>query len=370
MQEKRMSEEREIVELTKTLIRFKTLSSRPDEIGRCADFIAGWLKQHGIDFQHTAHNGVPAIAALPRENRARLLLMSHFDVVDAPDALFEPVEKAGKLYGRGSIDDKYAVALSLVLLHHQIKQAAAAGADPSCLPLGILMTGDEEIGGFNGARPSLARIDTDFCIALDGGAVDRMVVREKGIARFTLISRGRAAHGARPWLGQNAVDALIQDYQKMRPFFDTPPDDAHWHRTLNLSIIQAGGSINQVPAEATARFDVRYTENDDMPALFEQLRRTLAGELRLDLLEPVFEGGASPLRDLLLEKTPGTRLVAEHGASDARFLSETGTPGVVWGADGDMSQHSENEHLNIASLRPLYRSLSAFCDALQADSSR
>jgi len=364
-----MSDEREIVELTKTLIRFKTLASRPDEIDRCADFIADWLKRHAIDFKRTAHNGVPAIAALPRENRARLLLMSHFDVVDAPDEQFEPVEKEGRLYGRGSIDDKYAVALSLVLLRRQTKQAAA-GADPSRLPLGILMTGDEESGGFNGAKPSLARIDTDFCIALDGGAVDRMVVREKGIARFTLTCRGRAAHGARPWLGQNAVDALIKDYQKMRPFFDTPPDDEHWHRTLNLSIIHAGGSINQVPAEATARFDVRYTENDDMPALFEQLRRSLAGELRLDLLEPVFEGGASPLRDLLLEKTPGTRLVAEHGASDARFLSETGTPGVVWGADGDMSQHSENEHLNIASLMPLYRRLSDFCDALQADSSR
>jgi succinyl-diaminopimelate desuccinylase len=39
---------------------------------------------------------------------------------------------------------------------------------------------------------------------------------------------------------------------------------------------------------------------------------------------------------------------------DARFLSAHGIKGVVWGADGDMSQHSGNEHLNIDSAYKLY----------------
>ena len=105
----------EILHLTKDLIRFKTMHSAPDEIRRCADFIMDYLQGHKINHQTFEHNGYPSILMLPRPNYAPVLLMSHIDVVDAPDKLFEPVEKNGNLYGRGAIDDKYAAALSLVL---------------------------------------------------------------------------------------------------------------------------------------------------------------------------------------------------------------------------------------------------------------
>ena len=52
--------------------------------------------------------------------------------------------------------------------------------------------------------------------------------------------------------------------------------------------------------------------------------------------------------------------------SDARFLSDHGIPGVVWGADGETSQHSENEHLVIASLEELHDGLTAFLEDVGA----
>jgi succinyl-diaminopimelate desuccinylase len=349
----------EIVELTKALIRFKSVSADTAQVGACADFICSYLDRHRITYLRRTHNGVPSIAALPADTFAGVLLMAHFDVVAGPDPLFEPVERNGRLYGRGSIDDKYAVALSLVLLKNHLVRLRDQGRDQTGLPFGILLTGDEEVGGYNGAKHALEHIRTDFCIALDGGAPERIVIREKGILRLRLTTRGKAAHGARPWLGINAIEQLVADYQQIKSFFEQQTPD-HWHRTLNWGMVRAGRAVNQVPDEAEALLDIRYTEKDDPAALVEQMRRRISGTLEIMELEPLFISGDAPQLARLKEAAPAARTVFEHGASDARFLSVRDVPGVVWGADGEMSQHGDDEHVVIDSIERLYRSLEAF----------
>ena len=350
---------KDLLELTKELIRFKSMLSRPDEISRCVDFIEGFLKDIGAGCKRIECDGVPSIAALPGPDFAPVLLMSHIDVVDAPDELFEPVEKGGKLYGRGSFDDKYATALSMILFREHLFKARKEGRTQENLPLGILITGDEEAGGFKGAKEALKTIRTDFCIALDGGNVRKIVTKEKGVLRLKLISRGKAAHGSRPWLGENAIEKLFEDYQSIKAFFsDQTPE--HWHKTINFGIIHAGKSANQVPDLAEAVLDVRYTEKDDVDALVRQMRDRIKGELLVEMKEPLFLGGESTYLNLLLDIAKDTTLGFEHGASDARFLREHGMPGIVWGADGDLSAHAYDEHLNLDSFYELYRILDVF----------
>ena len=79
------------------------------------------------------------------------------------------------------------------------------------MPFGIIITADEEIGGANGARQALKEIKAAFCVALDGGSLKKIVIKEKGIVRLKLVARGKTAHGARPWLGENAIEKLIED---------------------------------------------------------------------------------------------------------------------------------------------------------------
>jgi succinyl-diaminopimelate desuccinylase len=227
-----------------------------------------------------------------------------------------------------------------------------------------LITGDEEIGGHSGAKEALREIKTDFCIALDGGTLHRIVKKEKGILRLKLISRGKAAHGARPWLGENAVDKLLDDYLIMKTWFQTPAPD-HWHRTINLGMIHAGKALNQVPDYAEAFFDVRYTENDNPDEIVEQIQRTIQGEIVVTAREPLFLAGESPYLESLLEIATGTEVGFEHGASDARFLREHGISGIVWGADGDLSQHSTEEHVNVESINQLYRILDDFMKKIE-----
>ena len=82
--------------------------------------------------------------------------------------------------------------------------------------------------------------------------------------------------------------------------------------------------------------------------------------------EPLFFGGTSAYLDTLVDCVPGVAVGFEHGASDARYLTARGIPGVVWGADGEMSQHAADEHVVISSLATIYNHLDTFITAIEA----
>ncbi len=76
--------------------------------------------------------------------------------------------------------------------------------------------------------------------------------------------------------------------------------------------------------------------------------------------EPLFIANPSPYLDLLTQSNPEVQTGAEHGSSDARYLSKYGMNGIVWGADGDLSHHSAEEHVSLESVRSLYEKIDRF----------
>ena len=118
--------QQELVELTQELIRIPSCHSRPLEIHRCAQFITHWFNKQSIEAQLTTHCDIPAITVLPTPATCPILLLSHFDVVEAEhEDQFTPHISDGKLFGRGSIDDKYAVAMSMLLFREHLRHKQA-----------------------------------------------------------------------------------------------------------------------------------------------------------------------------------------------------------------------------------------------------
>ena len=355
----------EIVDLTQDLIRIPSMHARPSEIMRCADFITDWCRRHGLSSRKVVHGGIPSVLVMPA-GPARLLLMSHIDVVDAPEELFSPRIEGDRLFGRGAIDDKYAAALSLILFRDRLRALESAGRTQADMALGLLITGDEETGGENGAAKALAGIEADFALALDGGGPGRIVTREKGVIDVMLTATGKSAHGARPWLGVNAIDMLLDDYANLRGLFPDNGTADHWHRTINFGKIQAGESVNQVPQVARGWFNIRFTEDDDPAPLVEAIKGRVRSQVDVLSVIPVFASAPSPMTHLLLDIAPGTELVREHGASDARHLMDRGIPGAIWGAEGFGSQHGPEECVSIPSIAELHARLDLLCERLES----
>jgi succinyl-diaminopimelate desuccinylase len=250
----------ELINLTKELIRIPSTHSRPEKIKECSCWIESWLHQHDIECRVIEHNSVPSLLVLPLADHAPVLLMSHFDVVEAENIeLFSPVEKNGHLIGRGAIDDKYGVALSLILFAQHLRRIKQLGLHQDAMPFGLLLTGDEEIGGANGTGKVMDNFSTDFFITLDGGRPDLVVTREKGGILIELTAQGKSAHAARPWLGENAFDVITRDYFRIRELFKESESD-HWNKTIALTQCSAGScSTNMIPDSARALLDIRYT---------------------------------------------------------------------------------------------------------------
>ena len=352
----------ELLQLTEDLIRIPSTCERSGTILQCADFIAEWLNENSIKYERYDINGTPSIVVLPSEGvGTKVLLMAHFDVVEVEnESLFSPWIEKGSLYGRGAIDDKYAVALSLLLFREHLTILQERGLTQEDMCFGLLLTGDEEVGGSNGAGIVGEKIETDFFIALDGGNPGLIVIKEKGIIRIRLEATGKAVHAARPWLGQNAFDILIKDYMAIKALFTEESPD-HWHKTVALTRCEAGnGSVNIVPGRAKAILDIRYPEHDDPEEIIAAIEEVVAGKVVVQDRAAVFFGGESPYFSLLQKHANGAVFGFEHGSSDARYLSERNIPGAIWGAVGEMSQHTEEEHIVLDSLYVMFDSLDAF----------
>lgn len=358
--------QQELIDLTADLISIPSVHSRPKDIGRCADFIGAWLARHQIPFRQVEVNSCPSLVVVPESGKCQVLLMSHFDVIEASADQFAPHQENGRLFGRGAIDDKYAVALSLILYRETLANLTKKNIPIDNMPLGLLFTGDEEVGGANGAGSLVKELHPDYFIAIDGGRPDLIITKEKGILALTLTAKGQAAHAARPWLGESGFDVLIEDYLRLKGLFAVESAD-HWHPTMVLSNCQAGtGSTNMVPDTATATLDIRYTENEDPDQLLQEICKLVRSEVTVRAIEPLFIGGESFLTDSLA-RLAGAEISFEHGASDARYFSKMGIPGAVWGAAGEMSQHTSTEHVVIQSLFDIYTVLQRFTDNLLAE---
>jgi acetylornithine deacetylase/succinyl-diaminopimelate desuccinylase-like protein len=146
------------------LVRIESVSADPEragEVQRSAEAVRDLFAAEGFDVQITsADGGRPAVIAHKRSARdgaPTVLLYAHHDVqpendhADWDSPPFEPTERDGRLYARGSADDKAGVAahLGAIRIH---------GDD---LPVNVVMfvEGEEEVG--SDSLPALLRQHLD-----------------------------------------------------------------------------------------------------------------------------------------------------------------------------------------------------------------
>ncbi len=141
----------EILDLLRKLVSFATVNDpinnvRPSR--ECPDFIKETLESWGIPARVEEVNGYYTVHGKLGRGEPVVMLMAHWDVVPVDEREwsrppFVLTAEAGRVYGRGVADDKGNVAAIMVAL----KMLADADVEGVYFAL----TGDEEVGGANGA---------------------------------------------------------------------------------------------------------------------------------------------------------------------------------------------------------------------------
>lgn len=353
----------ELVMLAERLIAYETCE--PEAISEAAGFVKGWLEARGIPATSDEVRGLPVVKAeVGPEGAPTVVLHGHLDVVPARAGQFEPKVEGDKLYGRGAYDMKGAIAAMMLVT------AAVRDQDGVRVRLGIV--GDEE-SEEEAERGSDHLVDTGFTgdFAITGEPTDLHIgIEAKGVLALRLEVGGTAAHGATPWLGDNAVLNAIDVFRSIEslPFarhsselFDRP--------SINLGRILGGDALNKVPDRCIIDVDIRYLPDQDPAEILEQVRGVHNAEVKALLTRPpAMVDRNSPfvraLRASATEHHGGEPMsVGRDGASDAVSFLRVGVPAVEFGPVG-AGHHGPEEWVSVSSLETYRQALESFLRAI------
>ncbi len=348
----------------KTFISFKTISKQnPEEFKKLFFWIKDFFKNSPVEFREFERNGIRSILIKPKNSeKPKFLGLGHVDVVPADDSLFELKTQEDFLFGRGVSDMK---TQDLVMLY-VLRETLSENSDGK--NFWVALTGDEEVGGFDGAKYIVEVLENEkllpqIAFVPDGGSNFSFVEKEKGIAFFKAIAKGVSCHGSRPFLGENAISKMLNFISELQKKFPNPTSDKEWGITISPTSISGGIAMNQIPDLCEAKFDCRITEKENSQTFIKDLQKFAENfDMKIEAIatgESFYSPKDSEIAKKFLKiieefskKSP--KIDHGFGASDGRFLMGKGIS-VLMTEHNVMGLHQEDERCEISSIEKLVK---------------
>ena len=298
----------ELIAFTQDIVRIPTVNPPGERYAECAQVIGSKLERFGYEVREVRPREDPD-PTHPRVNvfgrlagsrpRPAIHFNGHFDVVPAGDPNawtrdpFGGEIAAGRLFGRGSGDQKAGIAASIFAVE-AIRRAGlrlAGTVEQSA-------TVDEESGGFAGLAELCAQgictsETVDHVVITEPLDVDRVCLGHRGVLWTEVTAHGVAAHGSMPGLGRSAADAIARLVARvdveLRPrlaerttAMPVEPPEAR-RASINLNSLHAGQpfEVDQTPMVAdvaTAIFDRRFLVEESLADVRAELPALIDGE--------------------------------------------------------------------------------------------
>jgi succinyl-diaminopimelate desuccinylase len=302
---------------------------------------------HRVMFTQPGYDNIENLYARVGTGAPHFIFAGHTDVVPpGEEQLWSYAPFAGEvseevLFGRGAVDMKGAIACALAATFDYL--AAQRGKPKGSIS--FLITGDEEGVAVNGTVKLLKWAADrgekfDHCLLGEpsnpNALSDMIKIGRRGSLNGTVMVTGTQGHVAYPQLADNPVRGIVT---LLSALMSAPLDAGSTHfdpSNLEFTSIDVGNkTVNVIPAEARARFNIRFNDRhtqDDLKALIEQRTGAAAGPIRWRIeWEPsnadVFVTKPGAFVDLVRAavadvtgKTPA--LSTSGGTSDARFIKD------------------------------------------------
>jgi succinyl-diaminopimelate desuccinylase len=304
------------------------------------------------------------LLAVPPHRRTAapfVLLAGHVDTVPIAENVPGRVEP-GLIVGRGASDMKGGLAVMLELAN-DLERAT------SDLDVGLLFFGREELPyGESSLGPLFERCPivraADLAIVMEPTA-NALEVGCLGNLNATVTVTGRAAHSARPWLGDNAIHRAIEALAPIAelPVRDVTIDGLTFREVMSVTTIDGGVAANVVPDRVRARVNFRYAPGHT-PAEAEARLHELLSAADVDVR---IDGNAPPGR---VDVTgPLVRRLREAGDlaqgpkqawTPVAEFSVAGVDAVNFGPGDPQYAHRDDERIEVAALVRCHEILRAF----------
>lgn len=368
---KGLADESEIIALLSDLVSIESVNpaykgGRRGEVA-VGEYVARYLR--GLNLEPIIQPALPGRSnVLGRLNGTRdtvLIFEAHMDTVTLEpmaDAL-TPKIRDGRMYGRGSCDDK--ASLTAMMYAMKLLQAHADGDHASFL---LAATIDEELA-YTGVT-ALIESRPNASAAVVGEPTSLVpVITHKGVERFRIRTCGRAAHTARLHEGNNAIYQMVEVIRTLREKIEPRLPARSLPRvgapTICISTIHGGLQVNMVPDECVIEIDRRTVPGETPEGVLAEIDAAL-DELRRREPSFLIEREPSTVSDYALDTPPASAIAqaaltasrafgrdnafggAAYG-SDASKLSEVGhIPSIVLGPGDILQAHSGDEWVEIA----------------------
>ena len=285
-------------------------------------------------------NTVVARTSLGRDER--VVLAGHIDTVPLTAVPNLPTRRVDdELWGRGTVDMKGGVAVML--------RIAAEVTEPS-RDLTFLFYECEEIDGrFNGlgrlADTSPELLAGDFAVLLEptNGAIEGGC---KGTLRTEVVTKGVAAHSARPWKGHNAIHDAGAVLTRLTAYEaeTITVDGLDYNEALQAVGISGGIAGNVIPDLCTVTVNYRYAPDKNVDEAFAHVRHVFDGfEVTLgDAVDGARPGLLLPAAKAFIDAL-GVPVNPKEGWTDVARFSALGIPAVNFGPGDPNLAHMDDE---------------------------
>ncbi len=345
---------------------------------RVANYLASVAARGGLEVERNRvlpqrHNLLARLS--PRHPRHRVVLAPHMDTVGNASMsaeLFVPRKSGDRLFGRGACDTKGSVAAMLTA----VLNVARGSQRPRETEIVFAALVDEEVNQ-TGSR-SLVQEGFRADLAIVGEPTRlKVVTAHKGDLWLTLRTKGKAAHGARPELGRNAVHAMAKVVEVLETNYAKQLGRRHHallgSPTVNVGSMHGGTQPNIVPDSCDITVDRRTIPGETDAKVIREIRALLKSHgLNAQVFDdkalapcwPMETDPELPLIQSLLRVVKQGAPVGVHYFSDAAVFAYGGTPAVLFGP-GDIAQaHTADEWISLRSLERATRLLTTYLQSL------
>ena len=331
------------VELCAALVDVPSVSGDEKEL---ADELERALREQAPHLE-VLRSGDAVLARTGLGRERRVLLAGHLDTVPIADNL--PSRRDGHLlHGCGTSDMKAGDAVFAHL--------AATVTDPRH-DLTLVFYDCEEV---ESDRNGLGRIERDHPdwlhadLAVLGEPTNGTVEAGcQGTLRVEITTRGRRAHSARSWLGDNAVHAAAPVLDRLTGYRDRQVDIDGCRYREGLQAVRIAGGVagNVVPDVCVVTVNFRFAPDRDVAAAQQHVRQVFDGfELAVtDSAPGALPGLAAPAAREFLAAT-GAQPAAKYGWTDVSRFAALGIPALNYGPGDPNLAHTREESVPVAAV--------------------